>query len=140
MTNYDPKDIAFMFHGFLITGYAGDTFLTVERGEDSFTDKVGADGEVVRTRKHDKRATITVTLAAESPSNDILAAALAADELSGRNTGASSVTNFNSNGTLTAPESWVVKQATAEFGAESGEREWTIRCSKLEGVLGGAVS
>lgn len=43
---YDPEDVNLIVDGTIITGFAEDTFIAVERMEDTFTEYVGVKGEV----------------------------------------------------------------------------------------------
>nr|NIQ06865.1 DUF3277 family protein [Candidatus Korarchaeota archaeon] len=79
---YSPKDVSVIVAGTIITGYAEDTFLAIERSSDAFAKVVGADGEVARTASADKSGTITLTLIQSSASNDVLSALQNADEIS----------------------------------------------------------
>jgi hypothetical protein len=54
---YDPKSVAIIFGGIIITGWNS---VSVEYEEDSYEHSVGADGEEMRTKKNDNRASMTV--------------------------------------------------------------------------------
>lgn len=133
---YSPKDISIIIGGATMSGYAEDSFCTIERSADAFTKVVGADGEVTRTASADKTGTITVTLLQTSPSNDVLSALQLADEVS--LVGKFPLLIKDSFGTslYEASTAWIMKVADSEFGADSGSREWTIECSDLIAFVG----
>ncbi len=131
ITTYDPKQVVVSFLGNLLTGYAAGSFVTVQRTEDSFKLHIGADGEGVRTRSNNRSGTIVVKLVQTSPSNDILAAASAADELSGTGLGPAFVKDLGGRTLAVAQNAWVKKPATIDFGAEVGDREWTLESDEL---------
>lgn len=119
--------------GFPLGGRGPDTFCKVERNEDSFKRKAGADGEQVRSRMLDHSGKVTVTLMQTSPINALLDAALLADEASpaGVSIFPLMVKDFGGNGLWVASEAWISKPASAEMAAEAGTREWVFECANL---------
>lgn len=69
--NYDPADCVITIGGVYITGLAED-MVSCEKDEDNFTPKVGAQGDVVVNRSHNKLGTITVTVQGTSPQKSYL--------------------------------------------------------------------
>mgnify|MGYP003652755452 CR=1 FL=1 len=57
---YSPKDITVIVAGTIITGFAEDTFVTLERDSEAFVKIVGADGEVARSASADLSGTIVL--------------------------------------------------------------------------------
>ena len=133
---YSPKHISITVAGATITGYAEDSFCTIERSSDAFIKVVGADGEVARTASADMSGTIKLTLIQTSPSNDVLSALQAADELSLRGKFPLLIKDSQGNSTHAASTAWIMKVADAEYGAELGSREWTIECADLVSFVG----
>lgn len=132
MFQYDPARMALSWNNIRIYGYAPDTMITVERDEDSFKKEVGAQGDTVRVATRNKGGKITFRLQAQSPVNDLLAAALIADEATGEGAGMAYLHDFNSNKPVAeAADSWLMKPATAEFSQDGGVREWVIDCADL---------
>lgn len=140
MKNYDPKDVAIVFKGQLITGIMSGTFVSVERNEDSYEKTSGAGGDITRVRKNDKSGMVTVTLQSESPSNAVFDAAHLQDELTNLGSGNIEVTNVNSTGSATAAEAWVQKPAKVEYSDGATGREWKIECAVLSLLNGFAVN
>jgi len=137
LRTYDPKQVSIVVGGRVLTGIGPDTFISVERENDSFTKQVGASGEVGRANNNDRSGTITLTLMQVSPDNDYLSALVAADELN-----LSGVTNVlvrDANGTTLheSAESWIRKPATSEMARELGTVEWVIDCAELFMFTGG---
>lgn len=75
---WDPDDYSVIFNGIPIEGFAKDDWRDIEYDSEA-QDQIGADGRVVRYRSHDRRATITFSLVATSPSNKVLSAMFNAD-------------------------------------------------------------
>ena len=136
---YDPKDVILTVAGAIITGYAQDTFIQVDRESDQVDDEVGAEGDVARRITNDKRGSITVTLLQTSPSNLILSSLARVDELTGDGIFPVLVKDNRGNDLHVAPNSWIRKmpQTTYRSGIES--REWVIRTSNLQMIVGGAA-
>jgi len=136
---YNPAEVAVIFAGAPLSGFADGTFVTVERNEDSYTLQVGTDGEQCRSKSNNKSGRITVTLMQSSQSNAILSAFHALDELSPNGDAiAPSLVKDNQGTSLYAAEkSWIVKPASAEHGRESGSREWIIETGHLNVLVGG---
>lgn len=137
LATYDPGDVIFTFNGAVISGYAEDSFISVERTSDLYTMKTGGAGDVVRSRSRDRSATITFKLLQTSPANAILQAFADADQ-QGLGVGPVSVTDLLSTNSLCHGQlAWISKLPNAEYGKEAGEREWKIQCSNLEMAIGG---
>jgi len=140
MQEFDPAKIIVTFNGVLLNGFMSGTFLTAERTSDSFEDDSGADGKPVRIRKRDKRGTVTLTFQAESLANDVLSAAVNADELLGTGYGILQVQDLNGRTVLLAAQAWVRKPASVEYSDGANGREWMLACAQLDMKLGGANS
>ncbi len=139
MRNYDPGKIVVTFGGILIRGYAEGTFVTAERAEDGFELSVGAGGDVTRVRNRNRSGSVTLTLQAESPTNDLLSAMATADELSGTGTGALMIKDLNGTTLARAESAWIRKFANVEYSDTGSTREWAIDCAELELLVGGAI-
>lgn len=133
---YAPKEISVIVAGAIMTGYAEDTFVVVDRASDTFTKTVGADGKVSRTHSADRSGSIVLTLKQTSPSNDVLSALQIADEL--RYNAKFPVEVEDSNGTslYVGADAWIMKQPTSEFASSEGTREWTIEVADLSSLVG----
>jgi Protein of unknown function (DUF3277) len=137
LATYDPASIILTVIGNVITGFAEDSAVKVERTAELYQLKVGQQGDAARSRSRDRSGKITFKLLATSPSNDILSALVEADQV-GIGVGPSSVTDVLSPGTLVhAPRSWVSKLPDYEAGKEVAEREWVVSSDNIEMALGG---
>ncbi len=140
MLNYDPNQITMVFAGILVTGYAEGTFITAERNEDGYELSVGAGGDVTRVRNNNRSGRVTLTLQAESPSNDLLSAQAILDEaLLAAGLGVLLVKDLNGTTVLEAEAAWIMKFANMENADTGGNREWIIECAELEMFVGGAT-
>jgi len=137
---YDPGAVVFAFRGIPLTGYAPGTFINVQRAVDGVALVVGADGESTRVKSRNRSGTITLTLRAESPSNDVLTAAYRADEL-GLPTGRGPVTLTDLSGTsqASARDAWIQKLPAMGFSDGSSTREWIFATGDLDMQPGGNI-
>jgi len=134
---YDPGQVIIQLGGRILTGFAAGTFITAERNEDSFSEVVGSDGLVTRVFSRNKSGIVTLTLQGASPSNDLLAAQHAADELTRTGFANLSVTDLNGTTRVNAPIAWVRKPANYEAADSESSREWVLACAQLFMHVGG---
>ena len=137
MKTYDPSKLSVIVGGFIISGFAEDSLVTVGRREDTFTLTMGADGEGTRSKTNDKSGDVKITLMQTSASNAILTAYAKADEL--QNAGVFSLLIKDDSGSsiYSAEQAWVVKPPEAEFGKAATTREWSIQTDNLDWNEGG---
>lgn len=69
---YDPLKVKLYLGGSLITGYAPDTMLEIERTEDNIHVTVGVQGDVSTALSRNHFGTITIHLENTSPSHEAL--------------------------------------------------------------------
>jgi hypothetical protein len=136
---YDPDQVTVSFAGQNITGWADGEFVRIEQETDNFSDVVGTDGEVVRSKTNDRRATITFLLMQTSDSNDVLSA-LANNDLA--NSGGEEVNPFvvkdlQGRAIFQAENAWISKPPDVSFDREATAREWTLRCDSIVRLDGG---
>ena len=137
LSTYVPEDILVIVGGAIIDGYADGTFINVERDEDTFSKKTGANGRTTRTKSSNKSGSITLTLQQTSPSNDVLSAFHAIDEQTANGVIPVLIKDKRGTSLYSSPAAWVKKPAAASFAKESENREWTLDCADLEGFTGG---
>lgn len=137
--NYDPSRVSFSFSGLTITGYQSGTFIDVERKADGFEMHVGSLGDVTRTRNLDRTGSVTLTLMAQSPENDLLQAIADEDEQFGTGFGALQILDHNGNMECHATRAWIRKRPKIERAKEAGSTVWVFDCAELEVDAGGNV-
>lgn len=139
MKVYDPTEVTVSFAGIVIGGYADGEFVRVEQESDDFSDVVGTDGEVSRSKTSDRRATVTFMLMQTSESNDLLSAIsnLDRDTPGGAGVGALLIRDRQGRALYRSAEAWIQKPPDVSFDRAPTNREWTIRCAKLERTDGG---
>ena len=137
--NWDPDQVSMIFRGIPFLMFMDSTFISAERAEDGFSMSVGAKGDTTRVRSRNKSGSVTATLQAASPSNDLLSATYQQDELFGFGYGPLMVKHFNGNTLISSPYAWIRKLPTVEFADENSGREWVLDCNNLFMFVGGSI-
>ncbi len=139
MKVYDPTEVTVSFAGIVIQGYADGEFIRIEQEGDDFTDVVGTDGEVSRSKTSDRRATVTFILMQTSASNALLSAISNADRNApgGAGVGALFIRDRQGTSLYRAAEAWISKPPNVSMDRAPTSREWTLRAAKLERQDGG---
>lgn len=137
---YDADQVSVSVGGIPITGgFADGEFLRIEFEGDAFSDVVGTDGEVTRSKTNDRRATATLLLMQTADANNLLAALAQADRIgsNGAGVGAFLVRDRQGTSLYQAAECWIAKTPDVTFDREATAREWKIRIAVLEDFTGG---
>jgi hypothetical protein len=140
MKTYDADRVTISIAGILInSGFADGEFARIEQESDDFSDVVGTDGEVTRSKTLDRRATITVLLLQSSDGNARLSALSNIDRNNpnGAGIGALMIRDRQGSAMYSAEHCWISKPPNASFDRAATSREWTIRVAKLERFDGG---
>lgn len=137
MLQYDPKAVTIVYAGQIMTGYDDGTFVTIERNNDMWALKMGADGIGTRAKSNDKSGKVTLTLMQSSPSNDVLSGLAIADENTGAGAAPLLVRDGSGRTVATAAAAWVTKVPSAEFGKEVANRVWILESDNLQLFIGG---
>lgn len=117
---YDARDCTVLVDDVFITGM-GETMVTGEKDEDSFTTAVGAQGDVVENEVNNPLGTITLTVQATSPQKAMLL------ELANSGEHVSVwVTNKSIGEQFGGTDCRIKKTPSLEHAAEAGEREFEI--------------
>jgi hypothetical protein len=123
---YDPKKVIITLGGVPINGYADGTFVQIDPNGDTWTKKVGADGEVARALSNDNTATVQITLMQTSLSNIYLQTVMNADKLTGLGMLPLSFTDVNSGEFHYWPQAWVTTAPPTGRAKETTDKQWTI--------------
>jgi len=137
----DADQVVIMAAGVKIVGWADGEFCTVEQVSDGFTDVVGTDGEVVRSKTNDRRTTVTLKLLQTSISNDILSAVHNADirARNGRGVFPFQIIDLQGTTVVHAAQAWIVKAPDTSFDRSAKTKEWQIRLAEATRFDGGNV-
>jgi hypothetical protein len=135
---FDPAAIIATIGAWPVTGgWSPGTFVKASRNTDTFSSEAGATGEVVRSRKHDKRGTIEFTFLRSAAINDYLSGLQAADEEFGTGIVPISITDLNGTTKVFGSESWLKKPTDLEENVEAPHRTYIFEVASLDIFVGG---
>jgi hypothetical protein len=139
LTTYSPNEVVLVVGTTLLTGLANDGFIKITNEAEDWTDEVGRDAEVTRSRILDNRATIEVVLTRSSLSNNVLdELRQEKDERSGpRGVRRIKVQDLNADA-LYEGDGFVMGPPEVTYGAKAENRTWKIRVAELRRVDKGA--
>jgi len=132
MKIYDSNSVVLSFASRkLDSGLADGEFVRIEFDSDAFSDLVGTDGEVTRSKSNNGMATVTVRLMQTSDGNQVLAALHELDRLAANGAGVASFLLRDLNGTTvySTVEAWIAKEPDVSFDREATPREWKLRAN-----------
>lgn len=125
-TTFDAKAVTVTVGGVFLTGFA-ESMVEIEKDEDNYEVKVGAQGDTVRTKVNNPLSTISVTLLQTSPQVAYL------DKLA--NTGELVPVSVINAGppkeTVTVSEAFIKKPASRSYGSEAEDREYEFQCMDM---------
>lgn len=131
VATYDPKKVIITYGGIPIGGYADGTFVEVAPNAETWTKKVGADGEVVRSESNDNTHTVTLTLQQSSESNKYLSNCKNMDKLTGQGMQSLSITDLNGETLFFWQQAWVQTDPTFGFAKEATDRQWVLHTGQI---------
>lgn len=134
---YDPAAVTFVWGVIQIVGYIDGTFIKAARAKKSYTKRVGADGEVVRSMTKDQSGTISFSLMSSADCNALLSAAQLADELTGAGVFPVLIKDGRGLDLCSAPFGWLTGSPDMEKAMEAGEVAWEMDCDFLTIFHGG---
>ena len=131
---YKPDEIYISFDEHIVSGYAEDSFVSVEPNADAVTTKVGCDGEIVRSINPDATFIVKLTLIWSSESDTFLRNQLAYDRETKKGIFPISIKNLEGDAIFSA-EGWVSKAPARGGSREAPNREWELHTGfgKFEG-------
>lgn len=133
MTTYNPKKITCALGNHIVSGFADDSFITVEPAGDGTSYVIGADGEVARSIDPSRVYTVKISLLQNSNSNSYLQNMYDKDVKDGTGTFSVNINDLLGAEKFTSGIAWVSKPASWARGKQQGNREWEIIAA--EGVF-----
>ena len=123
---YNPKEVTVALGNHIVTGFADDSFITIDPNGDGITKKVGCDGEIVRSVSPDDTYVIKLSLLQTSATNSFLQGKVAQDIKNGSGTFAVTVKDLKGGMVFSTDSAWATKPASRGYGKEATNREWEI--------------
>lgn len=137
---YDSNEVSVTLGGRAIDGgRAAGKFVSTAFESEVFKTTPTADGPVVRSKINNESATIKLTVLQTSPAHALLTELHAAARASrnGDDIMAFEIRDLNGGGLKeSAARCWIEKAPDNDYGAEAGEREWTLKTDRLVRAVG----
>lgn len=134
VSTYNPLKVMIALGNHAVTGYAEDSFVTIEPLGDGVTSKAGCDGEIVRNVDPNSRYTIKLALLASSPTSKWLSNKFYMDKKNGNGTFPVLVKDITGKDKFSTEAAWVTKPASITKGKEASNKEWTLETGQAEFV------
>jgi hypothetical protein len=136
---YDPAQVDVIFAGFPLSGFQEDSIIEVEFDDDHYEIVKGVDGDVSRSRRVAKTATVTVKLMNTSRSNaDLTAVYLLGTPGSGSADVAPLLIRDRNGVSLFATDTaWVNKPPGITHGGKANARDWKLTVVNPKWIEGG---
>jgi hypothetical protein len=126
ITTYNPKKVTVSLGNHIVSGYADDSFITIDPNGDGVTKKVGCDGEIVRSISPDDTYVVKLSVLQTSKTNAWLQKKFAADVKNGSGMFSILIKDLSGSTVFKAAQAWPAKPASRGFGKESNNREWEL--------------
>jgi len=123
---YNPKEVTMALGNHIVSGYADDSFITIDPNGDGVTKKVGCDGEIVRSISPDDTYIIKLSVLQTSETNSFLQERFAQDVKTREGMFPVLIKDLKGGMVFSADAAWSIKPASRAFGKESNNREWEI--------------
>ncbi len=132
MMTYNPAMVKIALGTHAVSGYAEDSFITIDQIDSGVTSKAGCDGEVVRSVDPNNRFTVKFVLLPNSPTNNFLLKKYKQDKKDGTGHFPVLIKDITGADKFSADCAWVTKNPTVNKGKEASNKEWTLETGQAE--------
>lgn len=126
LTTYNPRKVTCALGNHIASGFADDSFITIEPAGDGTSVMVGADGEVIRSVDPNDLNTLKISLLQNSQTNDFLTKKYKQDLKDGTGTFSVNIADKMGGDQFSGAIAWVNKPASWGRGKAATNREWEI--------------
>lgn len=123
---YNPKEVTVSCGSHIVTGFADDSFISIEPNGDGITKKVGCDGEIARAVSPDDTYKVKVVLLQTSDSNSFFSKKLDQDRDTGEGMFPILIKDLKGGEVFSTEAAWVVKKSPLNRGKDTNNREWEL--------------
>lgn len=123
---YNPKEVIAVCGPHIVSGYADDSFISIEPNGDGITKKVGCDGEIVRAVSPDNTYKVKLTLLQTSDTNAFLDRMVDLDRDTGDGVFPVLIKDLRGGLLFSTEAAWCIKKAPVVRGKEANNREWEL--------------
>lgn len=126
VTTYNPKKVSLSMGNHIASGFADDSFITIEPAGDGNSYVAGADGEVCVSVDPSSIYTIKVSVLQNSRTNAYLRKMYEKMKTNGNGFFPLTVKDLVGNEKFSGTTAWVTKPAAKTYGKAQNNREWEI--------------
>lgn len=126
VTTYNPKRVTLALGNHIASGFADDSFISIEHAGDGNSYISGADGEVCVSVDPSSVYTVKVSLLQRSKTNAYLKKMYEKMKSTGNGFFAVTIKDLVGNEKFSASTGWVTKPASKTYGKAQNNREWEI--------------
>lgn len=140
MKVYSAAEITCMFAGLPIdSGRGDDEFAAIKKAEDTFTVKVGVDGELTRSESKNNYHTVELTVMRTSRANALLCAIYTGDVAIPGGAGIAPMLIRDRQGlsVFSTAEAWIVKLPDNVYAKEANTIKWMFGANNPLNFVGG---
>ena len=141
LSTFAPNEVTISLIGpdwqHVVTGFAEDQMISIERQSETFEMYIGADDSPTRIYKANTALMMTITLAQTSESNDVLSAVYGRDRATRNGVFTILVTDNSGRSRYFAEEAYIGTVPNASYGNSMQTREWVIHAPNSEMTIGG---
>ena len=123
---YNPREVICTLGTHVVTGYADDSFITIEEKGDGVSSKTGCDGEVIRAVDPNEQYSVKLSLLQYSDTSKYLQNQYRKDKKTGDGMFPILIKDLKGGLLFSADAAWVTKQPSRVYGKADNNREWTI--------------
>ena len=123
---YNPKEVTIALGTHIGSGYADDSFITIDPNGDGITKKVGCDGEIVRSISPDDTYIVKFVVLQTSDTNAFLQEKYNQDQKTGDGMFPLLIKDLKGGMVFSTDAAWAAKPASRGYGKESSNREWEL--------------
>ncbi len=126
ITTYNHKKVTCALGRHIVSGFADDSFITLEADGDGTSHVVGADGEIARSITPEKVYIFKLVLLQASQSNEYLQKMYNKDQEEGTGTFTVNINDLLGREKFFGAVAWVRKPASWVRGKAQNNREWEL--------------
>lgn len=123
---YNCKEVTIALGNHIVTGYAEDSFVTIDPNGDGVTKKIGCDGEIARSISPDDTYIVKISVLQTSDTNSFLQQKLALDLKTGDGMFPILIKDLKGGMVFSSEAAWPIRAASRGYGKEAGNREWEL--------------
>ncbi len=123
---YNPKEVTIALGNHIVSGYAEDSFVTIDPNGDGVTKKIGCDGEIARSISPDDTYIVKISVLQTSDTNSYLQQKLALDLKTGDGMFPILIKDLKGGMVFSSEAAWPIRAASRGYGKEAGNREWEL--------------